>query len=680
MAAAPLFLDAGRESARRSGDLPDTQGKYAASSKGEKKFLGRTEMNAKWSLLLAGIALVSLPAGAQEKNSGAVEDKQERAASADLASRWDFGSAPRNVFGVPDAPRVTPFPAAASGSSEPPGRLVPRFEVGVGYSYVLFDPGSPFDSFNNHGANGSFTYNASRYLGLTVEVSGYELSRNVNGNVKGSWSNLLFGPRLNLRRDYFVPFVEFLAGATHGGWQINGNQNQNTFALAAGAGVDIVFNKWVAWRFAQIDYLMTNYSGPSVGGNARQDNFRIGSGLVVRFGFPQPPSPPKPKVPPTASCSATPPSVFAESNDAVALHVTGNSPDSLPLTYSYTATGGAVEGTGPDARWNSSGVSIGSYTVTAKVDDGKGGTASCTADIRVEERPHRPPTISCSAHPTSVKVGEHSTITCNGNSPDNLPLTYSYSTSGGQVTGNGTQAQFDSSGAQPGTYSVKGEVTDSRGDKADSSADVQVTQPAPPPEQIRLEQRLSLHSVYFPTALPSVAKPNGGLTPSQMDTLNALAVDFKSYLTYKPDAHLTLEGHADIRGSKEYNDKLSERRVERVRSYLVEKGVAADHIEVRAYGFEKNMSSEDVKNLIESDSDLTAAEKQRILRNLLTVRLANNRRVDVVLSTTGEQSVRKFPFNAKDALTLLSRSGGGTGAKKAPGTTPKKPAPKKTTP
>jgi len=165
-----------------------------------------------------------------------------------------------------------------------------------------------------------------------------------------------------------------------------------------------------------------------------------------------------------------------------------------------------------------------------------------------------------------------------------------------------------------------------------------------------------------------------------MDTLNALAVDFKSYLTFKPDAHLILEGHADIRGSKEYNDKLSERRVGRVQSYLVEKGVPADHIEVRSYGFEKNMSSEDVKQLVESDNDLTAAEKRRILQNLLTVRLANNRRVDVVLSTTGEQSVRKFPFNAKDALTLLSRSGGGTGAKKVPGTAPKKPAPKKTTP
>jgi hypothetical protein len=36
---------------------------------------------------------------------------------------------------------------------------------------------------------------------------------------------------------------------------------------------------------------------------------------------------------------------------------------------------------------------------------------------------------------------------------------------------------------------------------------------------------------------------------------------------------------------------------------------------------------------------------------------ANNRRVDVSLNTTGQQSVRQYPFNAKDSLTLLSPSG-----------------------
>jgi outer membrane protein OmpA-like peptidoglycan-associated protein len=636
-------------------------------------------MKAKWSVIVAGIALLSLPVGAQEKNSGPDENDRERAAGADLARRADFGAASRNVFSVPEAPRVTPFPAASSGSSEAPGRLLPRFEVAGGYTYVNFHPGSPFDAFSNHGATGSFTYNASRYLGLTAEVGGYSFNR--SANVKGGWNTWLFGPRLNLRRfDYFVPFVEFLAGGSRAGVQLTGTSTQSAFALAAGGGVDVVLAKHLAWRFVQMDYLMTNFSGTSLGGNARQDNFRIGTGIVLRLGLPLPPPPPKPKEQPTASCSANPASVYAGSNDTVAVHVTANSPDSLPLTYSYTATGGAVEGTGPDARWNSSGVSLGSYTVNAKVDDGKGGTASCSADIRVEERPHHPPTASISANPASIKAGEPSTIACNGSSPDNLPLTYNYSASGGQVTGNGPQAQFDSSGVQPGTYSVKCEVTDSRGDKGDSSANIEVTQPPPPAEQVRLEQRLSLHSVYFPTAQPTVEKPNGGLTPSQADTLNALASDFKQYLTYKPDAHLILEGHADVRGSKEYNDQLSQRRVERARSYLAEKGVPADHLEVRAYGFEKNMSAEEVTKLVEADTDLTAVEKQKILRNLLTVRMANNRRVDITLSTTGEQSARKFPFNAKDALTLLSRSGGETGAKKAPAVAPKKPAPKKTTP
>jgi hypothetical protein len=76
-----------------------------------------------------------------------------------------------------------------------------------------------------------------------------------------------------------------------------------------------------------------------------------------------------------------------------------------------------------------------------------------------------------------------------------------------------------------------------------------------------------------------------------------------------------------------------------------------------------------VQKLIAADTDLSPAEKQKILKNLLTVRLANNRRVDVTLSSTGEQSVRRFPFSAKDALTLLSRGGGETPKKKTGATT-----------
>jgi outer membrane protein OmpA-like peptidoglycan-associated protein len=180
----------------------------------------------------------------------------------------------------------------------------------------------------------------------------------------------------------------------------------------------------------------------------------------------------------------------------------------------------------------------------------------------------------------------------------------------------------------------------------------------------RLEARLALHSVYFPTAQPTPTKPNSGLLPSQQQTLTSLAGDFQKYLEAKPDAHLILEGHADPRGSAEYNQALSERRVNITKNFLVSHGVPEDHIEVKALGDQHNLSAEEVKSSVEQNPELSTEERGRITKNMRTIILASNRRVDVTLSTTGQTSVRQFPFNAADSLTLI---GGREGAvKKAP--------------
>jgi outer membrane protein OmpA-like peptidoglycan-associated protein len=585
----------------------------------------------------------------------------------------------KGVFALPAKPRPTPFPGPADSMKDTsaPGRLVPKYELAFTYDYVNFVPGNPFENFNNHGAAGSVTYNFSKWLGLNGELGGYQFQRNLspvtgsNTAVNGGFLTYLFGPRLNLRKfDRFVPFAEFLLGGAHGGSDLGG-RDQNAFAIATGGGLDVVLTRNLSWRFAQLDYLMTTFSGAAVGASGRQNNFRAATGVVLRFGMPNPPPPPN--HPPVAACSVNPTSVFAGSGDTVAVHVSASDPDNDPLTYSYTATGGTVEGTGADARWNSSGAAVGSYTVNVKVDDGKGGTASCAADIKVEERPNHPPTASLSVERSPILPGEHTGITCNGSDPDNDPLSYSYSASGGQIIGSGSNVQFDSTGLAPGTYTVKCAVNDGRGGTAEASGNVEVKEP---PQIKQLEAKLALHSIYFPTALPTVSKPNGGLQPSQAATLDELASDFLQYLKYRPDAHLTLQGHADVRGPREYNVKLSERRAERAKNYVIEKGVPADHLQTQAFGFEKNMTDAEVKAQIEADPDLSPAEKQKILKNLLTVRLASNRRVDITLSTTGEQSVRRFPFNSRDALTLLSRSGGEkAGAKTAaPAPAPKKKA------
>jgi hypothetical protein len=174
--------------------------------------------------------------------------------------------------------------------------------------------------------------------------------------------------------------------------------------------------------------------------------------------------------------------------------------------------------------------------------------------------------------------------------------------------------------------------------------------------------------VYFPTGQPTPANPKGGLVPSQQQTLITLASDFQKYLKSKPDAHLILEGHADPRGGAAYNQKLSERRVESVKNFLVQQGVPEGNIDTKALGAQHNLTPDEVKASVESNPELTPGERQRILRNSRTIILASNRRVDVTLSTTGQTSVRQFPFNAADSLSLI----GGREKSAKPGAKPAK--------
>jgi hypothetical protein len=176
---------------------------------------------------------------------------------------------------------------------------------------------------------------------------------------------------------------------------------------------------------------------------------------------------------------------------------------------------------------------------------------------------------------------------------------------------------------------------------------------APAPAEKVLEVKLALNSIYFPTNLPTKAVPNGGLVPSQVRRLRDLAANFQQYLKYRPEAHLILQAHADKRGSAAFNQALSERRAERVRSFLVEQGIPATDIETKAFGSEQNLDAESVKQLTEQNPNLTPQERQRVLRDLPTFLLANNRRVDVALSTTGQQSLRYFPLNSDDLQVLI---------------------------
>jgi len=119
--------------------------------------------------------------------------------------------------------------------------------------------------------------------------------------------------------------------------------------------------------------------------NLKGANDRHGFVVKVGTGF-WPEKTPPANHPPTASCSADKIMVYLDSGDTVAVTAVASDPDNDPQTYTWSSTGGRVDGNGPQVRWLSAGAGVGSYTVTLHVDDGRGGAASCSTNIRVEPK------------------------------------------------------------------------------------------------------------------------------------------------------------------------------------------------------------------------------------------------------------------------------------------------------
>ena len=77
------------------------------------------------------------------------------------------------------------------------------------------------------------------------------------------------------------------------------------------------------------------------------------------------------------------------------------------------------------------------------------------------------------------------------------------------------------------------------------------------------------------------------LTTASRDTLRKQA----NWLRENSDINVVLEGHADERGTREYNLALGERRANAAKDYLMTYGVSADRISVISYGKERPVAS-----------------------------------------------------------------------------------------
>ena len=77
------------------------------------------------------------------------------------------------------------------------------------------------------------------------------------------------------------------------------------------------------------------------------------------------------------------------------------------------------------------------------------------------------------------------------------------------------------------------------------------------------------------------------LTTRSRDTLRKQA----TWLRKNPEVNVVLEGHADERGTREYNLALGERRANAAKDYLMTYGVSSSRISVISYGKERPVDS-----------------------------------------------------------------------------------------
>jgi outer membrane protein OmpA-like peptidoglycan-associated protein len=273
------------------------------------------------------------------------------------------------------------------------------------------------------------------------------------------------------------------------------------------------------------------------------------------------------------------------------------------VVYSWSGVG--ATGNGTTVTIATASLAAGSYTVKGTVKEGKAGhegmkpgeTADCSASFTV--RAYEPPTISCNANPSTIKPGETSTVTSVGMSPQNRPLTYSYSASAGSVSGSGTTATFSSAGAPTGAVGITCNVADDKGQTATANTSVTITAPYVQPES----HTQALCGITFtkdlkrPTRVDNEAKA----------CLDEVALD----LQRQSDAKVVIVGEATssegmpMKGKKHAKAvEFAAQRAVNTKEYLVtEKGIDASRISV-AIGSTPGQTVEDY--LVPAGANFTA--------------------------------------------------------------------------
>jgi len=313
-----------------------------------------------------------------------------------------------------------------------------------------------------------------------------------------------------------------------------------------------------------------------------------------------------------------------------------------------------ISGVGTVPTTGSQSVSPHATTTYNFTSGGPGGTVTGNATVNVNTKVD----ASITANPTDLhyrKIGDKvltqdsSTVSWQTSNADSITVDGKTVAASGSETVQATPADTSSvpEGGQPRTIdenkSITLNATNVCGGSATQTASLHITGSVEPIPAVTLQ------SIFYPTDYPDKKNPQVGLVRSQQLALATLAGGFKKYLEYDPDAKLSVEAYADERGSKPFNQDLSERRVERIKQYLVDQGISADKIQTAAYGKERPLDKATVGTL--ESTNPNAPPKAR-MKDKRADWLAYNRRADIVLLPSGKKSAQFFPHSADDSSLI----------------------------
>jgi hypothetical protein len=385
------------------------------------------------------------------------------------------------------APAVSSAQAAKGGEQH----IDSRVDLYGGYGY--FHPfnssvaGYEFQSVYNLNATVSVSTWFNRYFGVQMEAGYFSGSNEHKQYIPlctgETCSQLVYtaegGPVFRYPLGRWVPFAHILGG----GERTNGPAAQSLmwgWGATGGVGIDYVLPFWgqhVAIRPIQADYQRSQVVyGPLLlpagqeGGFSALSNMKLSAGLVIRMGDVEPPEPVM------LGCAAQPASVFPGDPvkvEANALHL---NPKKTPV-YTWAANGGKINASGPEATIDTTGLAPGDYVVTGHVEEGPKPRqqASCAAPFSIQA--FQAPTLTCSANPSTAVSGTDIAISTVGVSPQNRPLTYSYSATAGVIGSSGPTATLTTAGLSPMTITVTCNLVDDLGQTAKATTDVIITAP-----------------------------------------------------------------------------------------------------------------------------------------------------------------------------------------------------------